>query len=297
MPIISDLLSQPVRETDWLVYPILGRQGITFFHGKSSLGKTPLAWEIARAVSVGESVTRFGLEVRCEPASVLYVEAETALRNTLPRLHALQEPIGDWWYEDLYEGGADILNSRHPSYARLAELSRKLSPDLVIWSSVRRFHSEDMKTDDTVVAVYRAMVGLFPQAGHLCIAHDKKSSHDPEKDDPSEAFSGSNAWVQQASVGLHITGRAGTKGGTHALLTITKSQLGPSKEWTPYKLHLDPNSVTWHSTNTLPARIAELWPLAPSTASTDRAEWVAGQLGVSRRTIYAYKPKESSHEP
>lgn len=282
MPIITDLLSQPVIDTDWLVYPILGRQAITFFHGRSSIGKTPFALEVARSVSVGESETRFGLEVRSQ-GTVLYLEAETALRNILPRLHRLPEPIGEWYYEDFYVSGADIVNSRHPCMPRLQELSRKLCPDLVIWSSIRRFISGDLNKAETPVDAYKAMIGLFPQAGHLVIAHDNKDPKDESKaGNPDDAFTGSAAWVQQASLALHMVKRAGDSG-THSTIKITKSQLGMDK-WS-HKLHLDEDGTNW--VPPLARRIALLWPQAPAG---DRAQWVAEQLHIDRATVYRHRP-------
>lgn len=282
---ISEVLAKADEQPEWICNPYVARRGITFLHGKTSIGKSPVTWEIARAASQGLSC--FGWPT--VPSRVLYLDADTAELILRPRLRLLTQPIGDWRIAFLSGRTINICNRNDGFYDLAREWRKTWEPDLVIWNTLRQFYRGSAIDSDTVTQVYNGMYSAFPHAGHLVVAHDRKTSTDPdapETDD--EAFSGSAAWRDLATIGLHLV-RRGDKKGTYLSLEHTKTQV--SEQVQPLRLRLDENGTTLTSALPPRERILELWAEAKSQGAKDCATWVSDKLSVHRATIFRIKGK------
>jgi RecA-family ATPase len=278
MPLIGELLQEPDEHIAWLCNPFVVRHGITFLYGKTTIGKSPLTWELARCVSQGLPF----LGWPTTKSRVLYLEADTPKVVLKPRLQLLPQPIGDWRIEFLVGQNLDLCSPTNKIHAFLKH-GRALwgEPDLVIWNVLRQFYRGSSTTGEVVPIVYSAMRTLFPQAGHVVVGHDRKRSINPDAvSHEDEDFSGSSAWWDLATVGLHLIKRQTLQ------LVHTKSQA--SEQVPTISLDLDPNGTVVSShKGSLCMRLAELWPLAPEKG--DKAQWVADKMGISRATVYRLK--------
>ena len=146
---------------------------------------------------------------------------------------------------------------------------------------LRHFYAGSNIASEVVPLVYNAMKTLFPQAGHVIVAHDRKSPSDPAANpDADEDFSGSSAWRDLAQVSLHLM-----KSSNALQLHHTKSQVSALQPFQRLKLECDGTTIS--SQRPLATLISELWPLAPEKG--DKAQWVADQLKVDRATIFRHK--------
>lgn len=278
MPTISELLGEPDEQIAWLCNPFVVRHGITFLYGKTTIGKSPLTWEIARCVSQGIPCLGFPTT----KARVLYLEADTPKVVLKPRLRLLPDPPGDWRIEFLVGQSLDLCDPKNAIHD-LLKRGRVLwgEPDLVIWNVLRHFYRGSGNAGELVPSVYSAMRSLFPQAGHVVVGHDRKSSTDPDAAQHSdEDFSGSSAWWDLATIGLHLVKRQTLE------IHHTKSQASALQPI--LSIDLDPNGTVVKSHHeSMRVRLEELWKQAPEKG--DKAQWVADQMGVGRATVMRHK--------
>jgi|SoiMethySBSTD1v2_1073268.scaffolds.fasta_scaffold05364_33 RecA-family ATPase len=278
---LSDILARADTPPDWLCDPFLPRRGITYLHGKTSIGKSPLTWELARCVSQG--LDFFGHTTTA--SKVLYIEADGALELLSPRLKLLPQPVGTWHWAFLAGTSPDLANDGHSVHQRLAGYQAQLAPGLVIWNTLRQFYKGPANDSDTVPRVYGAMLRAFPQAGHLVIAHDKKAASAEHPTPDEENFSGSGAWRDLATVALHLAPR-GTVHGPYLALEHTKSQVSELCE--PLKYTLDADGTRIHPlAHPLGPRLLTL--MARRGVSVLDAETVTQamkELKCSRKTLF-----------
>src|SRR5262249_4451006 len=71
----------PMPEIDTFVEEMIPAYGVTLLHGKSSAGKSALAWEIANAVQTGKPL----LGLRTVKTDVLYISLDMTQRSLLGR--------------------------------------------------------------------------------------------------------------------------------------------------------------------------------------------------------------------
>ena len=281
---IEKVLAEPDAETEWICNPYVGRQGITFLHGKTSIGKSPLSWELARCASQGLPF----LGWPTVPSRVLYLEADTAEIIVRPRLRLMTQPIGNWNIAFFSGKTLDLKDPKNFMHSLFQAWRKEYEPDLVIWNTLRQFYKGAAIDSDTVTQVYNAMLQSFPKAGHWVSAHDRKTSTDSESHEvDDEAFSWSAAWRDLAQVALHLV-KVESKGGTLTLrLDHTKTQL--SEQVHSIRLTLDPNGTTITSNVPTRERIEELWQEAQVSGVKDCGTWVAERLNISRRTLFRIK--------
>lgn len=273
-------------EPEWICNPYVGRQSITFLHGKTSIGKSPLSWELARCVSQG--IPFLGWPT--VQSRVLYLEADTAELVIRPRLRHMTQPVGHWQIAFFSGRTTNLLDPRNFTHSLFRQWRTTWEPELVIWNTLRQFYKGNSIDSDTVTQVYNAMLTSFPKAGHWISAHDRKTNTDADsRIIEDEAFSGSGAWRDLAQVGLHLVKTGSEKGVIHLRLDHTKTQL--SEQVHSLKLTLEPNGTTIRSSLPTLERINELWEQARSQGIKDPETWVAHELSISRATLFRIKRK------
>lgn len=262
----------------WLIEPYLPVEGIVLLHGKFSLGKSPLIWRLAQCISEGMDFFGFKPE---QTGWVLYVEIDQPLVVTNDRLRLLH-PMPKHVHL-LGVNPFSILRPSQEDRETLEQLNEDLKPALVLVNSLRKCHNLDDKDSATPSLVYGQWRGLFPNSCLLFVHHDKKSDVVDGKriEATDEDFSGSQAWVNDAQVGLHLK-TAGDRRSGLVTLEMTKSQLSALQD--PIHLKLGADGVNWADIGATAIRQA-FNALDPALPKMLRYEKVAEQLRISVSTI------------
>lgn len=231
----DELIQGEDEEEEFLLQPYIPKEGIVLLYGTTSLGKSPLCWQIAYCV--GEGVPFFGLPVH--RGKVLFIEMDSTRRGSRKRLKR-------WGVEGV--SGVTFcflqgLTAPHPTPAHSEKLMKAIrrcgpgGPDLIIINSLRKAHRLDDKDSSTVKLVYDWFQMMFPRKALLFVHHEKKAPQKAEEGGVDrERFSGSNAWLNDAQVGLHLR-RNGGEAKANLALWHVKSQ--ESELFKPLKLKLD----------------------------------------------------------
>ena len=215
----EQISTMTIKEPDFLINPFIVKEGITFLWGKWGVGKSPTTWWMAHAIGTGTEY--FGLPTR--KGRVLYLDVdspETVALNRLKKikpapnvLFAVRKPL--MFPGQLPEQDKELLTLR-----------QEFQPDLVIFNTLRKCHDLDDKDSKTPKMVYSYYQSLFPKSALLFVHHDKKDSPDPKaKVNPTESFSGSQAWINDAQVGLKVTPYHGKR--ENARIWNIKNQVAP----------------------------------------------------------------------
>ena len=237
---LRDVFTAFQNRPKWLIEPYLPVEGIVLLHGKFSLGKSPLIWKFAQCVS--EGVDFFG----CTPeqtGNVLYVEIDEPLIVTKDRLSKL----------DPMPRNVHILGMKPFNITQLGmedeekfrEAQDELRPKVVLINSLRKCHSMDDKDSATPSRVYGKWLELFPESCLVFVHHDKKSDvvEGKRMESNDEDFSGSQAWINDAQIGLHLKSAPNARRTRQVDLEMTKSQLSALQD--PLRLKLSDDGVNW----------------------------------------------------
>lgn len=238
---------------------------------------------MARAISEGKDF--LGLRVR--PGRVLYVEADTPRDVILERaqltLQGIQTSSLDISFD--YPGFNILKPSDDEERERihaLQEAHRIKSYNVVFIDSLRCLHSLSDKDSEVVVQVYRRLANMFPSATVVLIHHDRKTKSDDTAEMLDESFSGSQAWVNHATVGIKIAHHNKQK--NEITLRHTKSQA--SELQAPLLLKVQDGAIIETSR---PGNLTEIKAVLDSLPSGlgagDRDRAVAEVLGISHRTV------------
>mgnify|MGYP001602315660 CR=1 FL=1 len=280
--LISDVLEKADEQPQWICNPYVVRRGITFLHGKTSIGKSPLSWELARTAAQGLDFIGWPTIA----SNVLYLEADGAEILLRSRLRCMPQPVGEWRIAFLAGESLNLCDPDHKMFKIFSTWRQQWEPDLVIWNTLRQFYKGNAIDSDTVGRVYSAMLRAFPFAGHWVSAHDRKINTDPSAlNAADEEFAGSAAWRDLATVGLHLVKGGNKRVGATLTLEHTKSQVSELME--PVRLVLGEDGTTLTSALPTRAQIAALWEKCPE--DQDRGTWTAHQLNISRRTLFRIK--------
>ena len=260
-----DLAAEPLDNAPFLIDPYVPRESIILLHGKYSTGKSPLTWELARCV--GEGLPFFG-----HPSTlgrVLYLELDAPKIIIKKRLYGLPPAQNVWW----------LFLSPYPPDLPLMAAQTALTPALVIVDTLRKAYLGSDIESQAASRVYSRFRHLFPQAALLFVHHDRKDSTDPESHPTEdESFAGSQAWMNDVQVGLHLS-----RVNEHTFrVKHTKSQVSALVE--PFSFTLDSNGVLQPD---ITARFFAFWSTLPeSVGKTVRVRSAVHELGLSERTVW-----------
>lgn len=192
---------EEVKEPDWLIDPFAVKGGITFLWGKTSTGKSPVTWEMAG--SVGDGRPFFGLPTR--QGKVLYVDVDSPESVAITRLQSHRRRPANVTYVATKPLQLGYSGAPDEQTEQLKGFCKQYTPDLVILNTLRKIHDMDDKDSRTPKIVYAYFQYLFPHSGIVVVHHAKKDLLDPKaRKIPSESFSGSQAWVNDAQVALRL---------------------------------------------------------------------------------------------
>ena len=200
--------------------PYIPHDSIVFAHGKFGTYKTPVLLNIAKGIAVGEPEI-FGAVI--QPGKCLFIQADTPKRVIVPRMQALDVAVDKLHFNFCFPG-FDILNPAASEldlwyYQILAKQHKQEKYDIIFIDSLRAIHNLDDKESTSPHLVYRALRKLFPGATVVLLHHDTKFNPDKAHD---ETFSGSQAWLNHATVGIKFEHK--DRGKEEITLHHTKSQ-------------------------------------------------------------------------
>ena len=275
---LRDVFTAFASKPKWLIEPYLPVEGIVLLHGKFSLGKSPLVWRIAQCVS--EGIDFFGYTPE-RTGNVLYVEIDEPLIVTKDRLAKL----------DPMPRNVHILGMKPFNIIQLGREDEELLRDanehhplVVLVNSLRKCHSMDDKDSATPSRVYGKWQGLFPESCLVFVHHDKKSDvvDGRRMESNDEDFSGSQAWINDAQVGLHLKSAPNARRTRQVVLEMTKSQLSALQD--PLKLKLADDGVNWVDAGAEAVKDV-FQSLDPGLPKMARYEITADRLNVSTKTV------------
>ena len=223
----GELLAKQIVEGEFWLDPYIPKKSTVFLWGDTSIGKSPLTWAMAKAVASGTSF--YGLPVK--QGKVLYLEVDTSLVVNAPRIQKLRSAGNEEWGKDLvwiFDENFSVPPMDHmksEDREKLIVLEAKHHPKLVIVNTVRKVHGMDDKDSRTPAVVYQFFRKIFPSATVLFVHHERKRSTDPNaRSVEAESFSGSKAWINDATVGLHLQSYRAPHGKANLRLLHHKSQ-------------------------------------------------------------------------
>lgn len=232
----DELSKTTLSRPSFLIEPYIVREGITLLWAGTSLGKSPLTWAMASAI--GNGTDFFGLPT--QKARVLYVELDTPPPAIIPRIQKLPPAEGVWWYFSKPLSIPFVSGDQKETFTRLRE---EIKPDVVFLNTLRKLHDLDDKDSKTPKLVYSFFQGLFPESALVFIHHTRKSPIDPKfQENDKESFSGSNHFLDDAQVGLHLQKFDGEK--ENLRLWHRKSQVSELLKPLPLRLEKDGSTLS-----------------------------------------------------
>jgi len=213
----------------WYVENYIPEEGIVLVFGKYGTYKTPITLNMAKAIETGQGEL-WGLAVR-QASPILYISADTPPRIVHPRMTnlGLMQCSGLDIALNAYPG-IDVVNLQAPTQeaqkARdLQTLHQNKGYKVVFVDSLRAVHNLDDKESNNARQVYGALARVFSGATVVVIHHARKDNPDETDDMRDEGFSGSQALMNHATVGIRVV--HSNKKKNQVMLRHVKSQAGP----------------------------------------------------------------------
>jgi hypothetical protein len=126
---------------------------------------------------------------------------------------------------------------------KFTSLRDEIDPDVVFLNTLRKLHDLDDKDSATPKLVYSFFQNLFPNSALVFVHHTRKSPIDPKwAENDKESFSGSNHFLDDAQVGLHLQKFDGEK--ENLRLFHRKSQVSELLKPLPLRLEKDGSTLT-----------------------------------------------------
>lgn len=240
MPLLTweQIAGKEYKDPPFLLDPYIPRGGIVFLWGDTSIGKSPLTWEIARCVASGQSF--FGLPTI--PSRVLYIEVDTPEQTAGQRLKKIYPVKGVWF---LFMEPLSIPLVTPEELSQLEEARKEVDPDLVIVNTLRNCHDFDDRESRVPKLVYSFFRKMFRGAAVLFVSHNRKAPLDPRVEEvQKESFSGSKHFIDDAQVGLHLAKFRRRDGRENLRLYHMKTQASEELRPLPLRLHGDGSTLT-----------------------------------------------------
>jgi len=201
---------QEIPDSLFYLDKLIPQEGIVMLHGKYGSYKTPITAHIAKAVATGSPLW----DLKTTAARVLYIEGDTPRNIIMPRLQAMDVAVPNLDFAFVYPG-IDVVNPHTPAWnhallEKLATQHKQWPYGLIVVDSLRTSHQLADKDSESPPKVYGALARLFPAATFVLVHHDRKTrppekyARDIEEQLQDESFSGSQAWMNHATTGIHV---------------------------------------------------------------------------------------------
>lgn len=195
----SDIREKVYEKQPFLIEPYIPRGGIVFLYGGTSQGKSPTSWCMAKAIATGTSF--FGLPT--EKGRVLYIDVDSPERVAAERLRTEPNPPDDVFFSFQPPLSLDSLGGTEMQ--ELLTIRDEVKPDVVFINTLRKIHDLDDKDSKAPKIVYGRLQQIFPGTALVVIHHPRKMpTQKGVTTARSEGHSGSQAWVNDAQVGLKL---------------------------------------------------------------------------------------------
>ena len=219
----------PPADHDWLVKGLLPRRTINIFIGGSTMGKTPLIYQLGLAVASGQPWLGFPTET----GRVLYFDAETPYHRlrqmvrTLPQVVQAGPDTGKnfavWPLQvnDLSADDAAALSHYDP-FTLIDRYIAKYQPDLVIVDPIRLFWPTISRGNHEAAEIYRGLLercrGIQGNkgTGFLLIHHKRKASRDGNYSAPG-LRENPVSWMEEAEGALALINHSYLRLGMEAI--------------------------------------------------------------------------------
>ena len=289
----GEIQNRPIRPVEFWMDGLIPKGGKVLLFGKYGTYKTPITLNMAAAIASTRSEL-WGLPI--QNGNVLYISADTPMPVLEPRIQRCDIRDTNLVVYNA-SNGLDLLDPNRNEldreiYSELQAAHRNQHYDVVFIDSLRCIHKLPDKDSDAPLRVYTAVERLFPDASLVFVHHDRKTSaleasaaNADEVD--KESFSGSQAWINHATVGIKIKGVNQDK--REIKLQATKSQAG---ELMPGLLLVaDSDGINIELATLQKAGLyAQVVASAPvELLGHELDEWVAKQLGIGPRTARRYR--------
>lgn len=275
-----------LEEVKFFLESYIPESGIVLLYGKFGTYKTPVTFTMAKAVASGESL--WGLQVT-KASPVLYLEADSPSPVILARLKGILGEVEGLELDVAFQyPGVNIVAASRgigtvidkAYYHELWTAHKERNYKVVFVDALRGIHTLDDKESDTPHQVYSALTGLFPGAAIVIVHHDRKSGPDDTEDMQTESFSGSQAWINHATVGIKVAHHNRER--SEVTLHHVKSQASELREKLVLRV-TDGTKVEALHQKTVDS-VAIVMTTYPHLSSAEQDELIARDLGCSTRT-------------
>lgn len=210
-------------------------------YGRSGIGKTAVAWEMAHAIQAGKPVWGFPTV----QTNVLFLELDTPfelVQNRWENAEPAYDPNFSIVFQDQSMDYRQLLSpvpdELHAEFATtLRRLHAEQQYGVVFVDAMREIIIGDLSASGIAKRVYDSFHLLFPGATVVYIHHERKSGNSQfGPSDPIFAASGSMEFINTAQVGIQFHKR-----GRETFLEHRKTQA--SAEFEPLPISLRPDGV------------------------------------------------------
>lgn len=203
-------MTTKVEPVQFWMESLIPKGGITILYGKFGTYKTPITINMGIAMAQGKEL--WGLSTT--KAKVLYIEADTPDNVLRPRIQSTNFAIEGFDFYWAYPGFNAVIPTGSAYdlaiHTELVQAHTKESYDVIMVDSLRCIHNLDDTKSDAPPKIYQSVAKMFPGASLVFIHHDKKTpvfknaTEDEKAEIDIESFSGSQALVNHATVGIKI---------------------------------------------------------------------------------------------
>jgi hypothetical protein len=278
----KELTQKEFTSEPFLINPYVPAGGIVFMWGDTSVGKSPLGWSMAAAVSSGYNFC--GLPTA--KGKVLYIELDTPERLVAERIRKLRNPE-QIDFDFLFLPPLSVPVLAREDLAKLHEAAER-GYDFVIINTLRKCHSLNDKEPQTVKIVYEFFQRTFPGAALMFVHHSKKSQLNQatgsyESGLDKESFSGAKNWLNDAQVGIYLRKFKNPRTSTNLVLRHEKTQVSAEYAPLPIRLEADGTNLSCPEAEQLEqAREILADSLAEGVGPTRTDERIAISLKISQ---------------
>jgi RecA-family ATPase len=276
-------MARPRPQNLFWFEPYLPKNSIVLLYGRSGIGKTAVAWQMAQAIQLGEPIWGFPTE----QGNVLFLELD------MPEIMAVERWAGaDPPFLPAFDIGFDECSLDHQQFLRpfKDERHKEIEETLKTWhkergygvvfvDALRETFTGDLNVSGNARRIYDAFKTLFPGATIVFIHHQKKSGNPQYSGDPLESASGSMEFINVAQVALQFHRKA--RGETW--LEHLKTQASAEFEPLPISLGSDGVHVVHRYQERL-TRADKIVADYPRMQKRDLDRLIAKQLGMSDKS-------------